>query len=510
MNQKRVGILIAYLNLVMSMVVNIFLTPLMIKAFGDVDYSVYKVMQSFAGPLGMFHLGIATVVTRSIVKYNNTEDYTKKDKQNTMALALLVSSLMSVIVLIAGIIMYNSIPSMYGATYTAENLVLAKKIFGVFLLSNIVHMLTDAFNGCLGGYEKFIISSSIHLMKTVFRVVLIYVFLICGMSVLFVAVVDLIIAVISFVFQLIYAVFCLHEIPRLYYIDKKQIIEIFSFGIAILLQALINQVNNNMDTMILGAFVQEKVVITMYSSALTIYSLYNSLVSVVTNFFLPKATKLVSQNASGKELTDFVIVPGRFQAMMAVACLFGFLLVGNDFISLWIGEKYSDAYWVTLFLMVPVTIPLVENAAISILDATLKRIYRSSVLVVMAVINFVVSILLVKMMGYWGAAIGTFASLIIGHGFLMNVYYAKTFNMEIGRMFFEIFKGILPAGAISYAVCFPLTFIKNGTIFYFLVKCIAFIVIYLGLLWIFGANKFEKNVISEMIRKFIPKKKKRG
>ena len=58
MNQQRVGILISYFNLVVGMIVTIFLTPFMIKTFGDVDYSVYKVMQSFAGPLGMFHLGI--------------------------------------------------------------------------------------------------------------------------------------------------------------------------------------------------------------------------------------------------------------------------------------------------------------------------------------------------------------------------------------------------------------------------------------------------------------------
>ena len=95
MSQKRVAVLISYLNLVMGMLVNIFLIPLMINSFGDVDYSLYKVMQSFAGPLSMFHLGISTVVTRSIVKYHSDALYTEKDKQNTMAMALLVSGLMS-------------------------------------------------------------------------------------------------------------------------------------------------------------------------------------------------------------------------------------------------------------------------------------------------------------------------------------------------------------------------------------------------------------------------------
>ena len=246
MGQKRIAVLMSYLNLVMSMVVNIFLIPLMIKAFGDVDYSVYKVMQSFAGPLAMFHLGISTVVTRSIVKYHSDNHYTEKDKQNTMAIALLVSGLMSLIVMIAGVFMYLAIPSMYGEPYTAENLILGRRIFSVFVLSSVFHMMTDAFSGCVVGREKFVVSATMPLMKTVLKVVLMSVFLLCGMNVIYVALVDLLIAIVTFVILCLYAVFGLSEVPHLYYFDKRQLAEIFSFGMAILLQAIVNQVNNNM------------------------------------------------------------------------------------------------------------------------------------------------------------------------------------------------------------------------------------------------------------------------
>lgn len=508
MNQKREAVLISYLNLVLGMIVNIFLIPLMIKFFGDVDYSIYKVMQSFAGPLSMFHLGISTVVTRSIVKYHSDDHYTEKDKQNTMAMSLLVSGLMSLIVVIAGVGMYMAIPSMYGDSYAAESLVLGRKIFSVFVLSSILHMMTDAFSGCVVGREKFVISAMVPLIKTVLKVVLMSVFLLCGMNVFYIALADLLIAIFTFAILFLYAIFGLSEIPRLHYWDKRQLVEIFSFGIAILLQAIVNQVNNNMDTMILGAFVEEKSIITMYSSALTVYAIYNSLVSVITNFFLPKATRLISHNASGKELTDFVISPGRFQAILAVACIFGFSLFGRNFISIWIGDQYMDAYWVTLVLMIPVTIPLVENAMIAILDASLKRMYRSVVLVVMAVINVIISVVLVKMIGFWGAAIGTFASLIIGHGILMNIYYAKTFKMEIGRMFRSIFKGVLPAGIVSGIVCIPLAIFVENTLIFFLIKCASFMVVYALFLWLFGLNSFEKGMIKEMFIKI--KSKIRG
>lgn len=508
MSQKRVGVIISYLNLLMGMVSNVFLVPFLIASLGDVDYSLYKVMQSFAGPLSMFHLGISTIVTRSIVKFNNSENYTEKEKKNTMALALLASVFMSLFVVIAGIVMCCLLPSIYGEQYTDVNIAIGQRIFIIFVLSSVFHMLTDAFSGCLVGHEKFVVSSLLPLMKSVLKIILYIVFLKCGFGVVSVAIVDLIIAVSTFVIALWYATIVLKERPKLYRFDKRQIIEIISFGTAVLLQAFVNQVNNNVDTMILGMYIEEKRIITMYSSALAIYGIYNSLISVVTNYFLPQATKLVTRNASGKELTDFVIRPGRLQAVIAVACIGGFTLFGRNFITIWIGPKYLDAYWIILMLMIPVTVPLVENAMISVLDASLKRIYRSTVLVVMAVINVIVSIFLVKIMGFWGAALGTVASLIIGHGFLMNIYYAKTFNIEIGRMFASIFKGILLAGLFAVVSCLPLAMFVPNTLLLFILKCVSFLVVYAAFLWLFGLNKSEKVAVKGVVKKFLfPKNK---
>lgn len=500
MNQKKVGILVSYINLIMGMIVNVFLTPFLISSLGDVDYSLYKVMQSFAGPLSMFHLGISTIVTRSIVQFGSDDRYTIKDKQNTMALALLASGIMATLVSIAGILMYFAIPNIYGESYSEVSIILGQKIFLAFIASTIFHMLTDSFSGCMIGHEKFAVSSLIQLLRTILKILLWITLLKLGMGVLVIACVDFFISLVTFVFSMFYAVFILHEKPRLYFFDKKKLIEIISFGAAILLQAAVNQINNNVDTVILGALVKEKYIITMYSSALAVYAIYNSLVSVIASFFLPKATRLINKNASGEELTDFVISPGRFQAILAVLCIFGFALFGRNFISIWIGKKYIDAYWITLLLIIPVTIPLVENTMISVLDASMKRMYRSIILIIMALLNIVISVCLVNILGFWGAAIGTLISLVIGHGILMNLYYKRTFGLQIGRMFYSIFKGILPAGLLATLFSIPIAWYLPDTIIFFLVKCTSFIFVYGGFLILFGLNSSEKNLIRKMLK----------
>ena len=134
MNQKQIGIVISYLNLAMGMVVNIFLTPLMISSLGDIDYSLYKVMQSFAGPLSIFHLGISTVVTRCIVKYNSQDALAKQQKQNTFALAIISSVFMAMLVSLIGVLLCLSIPNVYGDSYSNDNIIIGQRIFIIFML----------------------------------------------------------------------------------------------------------------------------------------------------------------------------------------------------------------------------------------------------------------------------------------------------------------------------------------------------------------------------------------
>jgi O-antigen/teichoic acid export membrane protein len=124
---------------------------------------------------------------------------------------------------------------------------------------------------------------------------------------------------------------------------------------------------------------------------------------------------------------------------------------------------------------------------------------------VMAVLNLVVSILLVQRIGFWGAAIGTAASLLLGHGVLMNIYYAKTFHMEVLRMFREIFAGILPSGLLASLVCLPLALFLPDTVLWFVLKCCFFVLIYALLLFVFGLNSSEKSFFRSIFRKFLPK-----
>lgn len=507
-DQKKQGILISYINIVLSTLVNIVLTPLLISALSDDGYSIYKIMRSFAGPLSMLNLGVATVVARSVAKFLAEDKGNQKEKENTYAIALFISVIMGAIIMAAGYVMQLTIPNIYGAQFTTEDLKLAQQMFIAFTATTAVHIITEPFRGALIGHGRFIFYYGSQTLQYIFRFLTIYLLITYGFGALAVVMVDLIISVIILLSYCFYTFIVLRQKIRFYKIDKRTLIEFTSFAAAILLQAIVNQVNNNLDIMILGAS-QPAEIITMYSSALTIYSVYNMLISVFSGVYLPQATKLVEQKATGEQLTDFIIKPGRIQALIAVFIVGGFAVTGMDFISIWIGERYINAYYVALFLMIPVTIPLVESVAIAILDAKLKRIFRSATLLGMAILNFVATIFLVQFCGFWGALIGTVISLLVGHGLLMNIYYKKALEINVIRMFREIFSGILLVGVISVVMCMPLSLILKGTIISFIIKAVAYTVIYIVFNFVFVFNKNDRdNICSYIIKNKFSKKVK--
>ena len=508
--KKKKAIILSYINMALNFPINLFLMPMLIDSLTDNYYSIYRIVQSFAGPLILFSLGVSTIVAREIVSCKSDEG-ADRIKQNSIALSMLASSFMAVIVLLVSLCMCTAIPSIYGQNYSPEDIKIGQIVYIIFTISIIFHILTDSFTGIILGHQGFTFHSVIGLTKTILKAILIVAFLSLGYGVIAVASVDLILSLIAFIMSTFYSFVVAKERPKLYYWDKKKIIEIFSYAFAILLQSIVTQINNSVDTMVLGAVEKEKYIITMYSCALTIYSIYNSLVSIISNYFLPDAIRLAKNNATGKELTDFVIRPGRFQAMLAIAILSIFSINGSQFITLWVGPKYGDAFFVTLILIVPVTIPLVENVAISILDATLKRKYRSYTLAGMALFNFILTVVLVKRIGFYGAAIATALSLIIGHGLLMNLYYKKEYKMEIKRLFLSIFHKTLLCGVFSSLVLILVNklgfwgMITNGWIV-FILRCSLQFLIYILLLYTWGMNDNERSIISGFTNHFVRNK----
>jgi len=229
--------------------------------------------------------------------------------------------------------------------------------------------------------------------------------------------------------------------------------------------------------------------------------MYLNFSTAMSGVLLPKVTKMEANNASDKEFTNVFIKTGRLQYIVMGLIMSGFIIFGQQFINLWAGESYSSAYIIGCILMIPVTIPLIQNIGLSILQAKNKYKYRTIIFFFIAIANILISIPLSKTIGGIGAAIGTAVSLIIGQGFIINIYYHKKVHIDIVSFWKEIIKMSIPIFGVAILGFVCNYYLVTNSILLFAIKIIIYTMLYLIVVWKFAMNDYEKNIIRVPLNK---------
>ena len=206
---------------------------------------------------------------------------------------------------------------------------------------------------------------------------------------------------------------------------------------------IIDQVNWTVDTTILG-IISGTTATAIYGVGSQLHRYYMTISTSISGVFTPQINRIVARGEGDKKLTELFTRVGRIQFMLLMLVLTGFVFVGRNFIIAWGGPEYSEAYGIALILMVPVTVPLIQNLGIEIQRAKNLHQFRSVVYICMAIGNVAISIPLGIRFGGLGCAFGTAISLVVGNGFVMNWYYHTHIGLDM-RYFWKHILALLPS-----------------------------------------------------------------
>ena len=271
------------------------------------------------------------------------------------------------------------------------------------------------------------------------------------------------------------------------------------FTFFIFLNQIVDQINWSVDKFLLGRLAGT-VTVAVYGVGSQINSLYIQLSSSVSNVFVPKVNRIVAETGNDNELTDLFTRVGRIQFMIMSLILSGFIFFGKPFIRFWAGSEYNDAYYITLFLIIPVTVPLIQNLGIEIQRAKNKHKTRSVVYFFIAIANIFVSIPLIKLFGACGATFGTTLSLIAGNVVFMNWYYNKKLGINIKYFWKNIF-GFVPSFIVPSILGVIFFMIGANQIKVLFLQIIVYTIVFCLSLYMIGMNKEEKDILLKPVRK---------
>lgn len=503
MNQRKFGIALSYLTLILNTVIGLFFTPFLIRTLGDAEYGLYQLVQSFAAYLVVVNCGTGTAMTRNLVKFRTKGE--EKNEQNYIVHNFMITVLLMLIILCAGAMLYRNVHNVF-PKLTPEEVSLAKKLFILMIINIALAVPSSSLAGIITASEKFAVVNGFQTFKIIIRIAAITILLFFNVGSVAIISVDLALTVLYLLYTLYYCFIKLKTKVKFYYFDIKSLKDTFIFSIAIFLQAVINQLNHNVDRTVLGIY-RTTSEVALYSVAMNLYVIFTSIPGTLGSVFLPKMTKLVFKGSDGECLSDQVIRVGRYQFMIGGAALCGFALVGKHFIKLWVGESYFGAWYVSMILMFPYLFVVITGLCATILDAKKKRMAKSVILLFTAILNAIVTVILVKQMGYIGAPIGTAFATIVGDLICMNLYYSKVIGLNIKRIYREILHRICVCVLIAGIPVLILNFVLPYNLWGLLIKISIYIVVYAPLLYFFGCSVSEKNEVLAMIHNVMQKLK---
>ena len=277
---------------------------------------------------------------------------------------------------------------------------------------------------------------------------------------------------------------------------------VIAFSFFILLNMVFDQVFWKTGQIILGA-VSGATAVAVYGVVTKFIATgFMQLSTGVTSVFLPKLTKL-EVDGKRSEMNEAFINVGRIQAMLVWGLTGWFIAFGYMFCYLWIGNEMNlyAVYFCIVILMIGLTISLVQNLGISVLQAKNKMGFRSIVYIILAILDVIISIPISQAYGEIGCACVAAILLLIGTGPIMNIYYSRVIKLNIPEFWKRVLPLLIPVVIISTLACLINTWIElDASWTGLVVGSFVYFFVYMITLRAFFFNSYEKQLIRDIFR----------
>lgn len=499
-NERKIGIVISYLNIIQHAVIGFIYVPLLLHYIGKSEYGLYQLIGSFIAYFSIMDFGLTAAVIRFYSRYKAVND--KVGMENILAVAARGYSIIALISFIAGIICYINLDVIFAASMTRAELATAKILFLLLLFNIVLTLTTMMFRAVINANEKFLFLKGTETLQMVLQPVLVVLILQQYPSAVAVAIVQTFLNICLIIARVYYCFVELKIKIKFHYLDKQLFNDIKKLALSVFVVVLIDQVFFKTNQIILG-IVSGTVAVAVYSIPSLIYMNYMALSTAISGVYLPHVTEIVAKNEPVKKLSDLFIKIGRYQYYLLALVASGFIIFGKDFINIWAGRDFEEAYWITLLIILPFTIDLIQNIGLSIMQAQNRYAFRAKVYFAMGLFNLCLAIPLAKQYGGIGCAFATGLSMFLGNGLIMNWYYLKVTKLDILRFWKEI-------GKISlYVIC--LTVIGYGLYSYqnvnsimeFIIRIAVYTVIYSFVVYKLCMTNEEKEKVKRVFHKIV-------
>ena len=499
MNQRKIGIFLSYLNIALHAIVGFLYVPILLHYIGKSEYGLYQLIGSLIAYFSIMDFGLTAAVTRFYTKYKALKD--KVGMENILAISLYGYGGATALSLLVGGICYWNLDDIFRASMTAGELLEARHMFLLLLFNIAVSLCTMVFRSVINAHEKFLFLKGLETVQLILQPALVILILQKYPTAMAVAVAQTALNVGLILARMYYCFAWLHISIRFHYWNQELFHDFKKLALSVFVVTLIDQVFWKTNQIILG-IVRGTAAVAVYSIASLIYMNYMALSTAISGVYLPHITEMVAQRRPIEDLSSLFIQIGRWQYYLLALVATGFIIFGKQFIHLWAGNGFEDSYWITILIILPFTIDLIQNIGLAILQAMNRYDFRAKIYLLTGVLNLVLAIPLGIKFGGIGCAVATGFSMLMGNGIVMNYFYKKYIGLDIPAFWKQIGQITISVGLcllIGYGLDRMLP--GSGKIA-FLCKIFGYTVLYGVIVYGIAMNSEEKEKVQGIARKF--------
>lgn len=497
-NQLKAGAVLSYVAIGLNNIVGLLYTPYMLRMLGQNEYGLYSLVASVVAYLTVLDLGFANAIVRYTAKFRAENKIQEQYEMFGMFFILYCG--IGLIAFLIGLGLYFNVDVLFDATMNTEDLYKIRVMMLLMVFNIAFTFPMSIWGAIITAYENFVFQKLINIARIILNPLVMILLLSIGYKAIAMVVVITLFNVATLCINAWYCKCRLNIKVKFARFKWGFLKEVSVYSFWIFLNAIMDRIYWSTGQFVLGMFAGA-VAVAIYAVAIQLEHIFMSFSTAISGVFLPKVTAMVAKENSEKEISDLFIRTGRIQYLIMAFILTGFILFGKQFVILWAGSGYEEAYYISLLFFIPLTVPLIQNLGITILQARNQMKFRSSLYVVIAICSLGISIPLAKLYGGVGCAVGTASALVAGQIITMNIYYYKRIHIDIPLFWKEILKMSVAPAALGIIGWFLLQQVELNTVILLISYILVFSIIYLVVIWKVGMNTYERELFSAPLLK---------
>jgi O-antigen/teichoic acid export membrane protein len=417
-------------NLATSLLISFFLAPFILHKVGNTYFGVWALVSQVTGYLWLLDFGVRESVIKYVAEYHGREDLGSLDRVITASLRLY--SLIGAACVLASFSLALLFPLIFevspDATPTAQALVV---ITGLDVSQAFVF---NVFLGILMGLQRYDVFSKASIALSVLRAVATVALLRRGYGIVSISVVQLLSN--SLLNLVVYAVSRRLLSFRVRWGALRGGGPVYrmlvSYGFFVFVNNVGAQAIFYSGNFIIAMFLPVSQV-TFYAIAANLIEYMRKLISAGTQTFNPLTSHLDAKG-EGAKIAMVLVKGSKFSLLLGLPVALVYLILGRQFVGLWMGREYSVLTGNVLAVLAVMTIFSLPHLTVTgILLGLNRHRIMAACRICEGIANVCLSVVLVKRLGLIGVALGSAIPHLVVVVFALPVIITRIVQIPLGQ-----------------------------------------------------------------------------